>query len=681
MPVHAFHIRGMDCAEEIAILKRELGPLVGGDDHLSFELLNRKILVDAPPAVTSDALRESVARTGMRAVPWDQYLDLSRRGERESFLGAHSRVIFAATSGVCLAAGTLWHATTHGWADALGGHGEPHSFPSAVIALYAIAIVAGGWFVFPKAVYAARRMRPDMNLLMTVAVAGAIILGEWFEAGAVAFLFAVALLLESWSVSRARKAISSLMELAPETARVLCPHHGDIEEKPVKDVAVGATVVVRPGEKVPLDGTVMQGATTINEAPITGESIPVEKGRGDTVFAGTINNDGAIHFEVTKPANDTTLARIIHMVEEAQARRAPSEQWVEKFARYYTPAMMLIAIAIAVVPPLFTGEWTAWFYQALVILVIACPCALVISTPVSIVAGLTAAARSGVLIKGGAYLEAPARIRAIALDKTGTLTQGRPEVQRLVPLNGHTREELLARAAALEAHSEHPLAAAILRKARDEGIAYSPAENLQITRGKGAEGLFEGRSFWIGSHRFLHEKGQETAATHEQAVALEDEGHSVVALGNDAHVCGLISVADELRADSRELVAQLHEAGIRQVHMLTGDNEQTARAGRGDNGCRRVRVGVAAGGKGRSNRTAGARVRARRDGRRRCERRAGYGGIELGHRDGRGGDGRGHRDGRHCAYVGRLEQTAVVDPAFEADASDNTAEHCVCTGR
>jgi Cd2+/Zn2+-exporting ATPase len=413
---------------------------------------------------------------------------------------------------------------------------------------------------------------------MTIAVVGAMAIGQWFEAGTVAFLFSLSLLLESWSVGRARRAIRSLVNLAPPTARFVCPHDGDIIEKAVAEVPLGATVLVQPGERIPLDGVVTKGRTAVNQAPITGESVPVSKAEGAEVFAGTINEDGSIEFTATKHAADTTLARIIRMVEQAQSRRAPVEQWVEKFARYYTPAMILVALLVAVVPPLLGGEWGRWFYQALVILVIACPCALVISTPVSIVAALTAASRAGVLIKGGSFLEAAGRVKAFALDKTGTLTKGQPEVQEVVPLNGHSQDELLARAAALEAHSEHPLAAAVLRKARFEKVEPLVAQDFHVLKGRGAEAVIGGRPFWVGSHRLLHEMGVEESEMHAVAQRMEGAGHSVIVVGSDRHVCGLISVADSVRPEALDLVSELKSAGVSHVVMLTGDNQGTADA-------------------------------------------------------------------------------------------------------
>jgi Cd2+/Zn2+-exporting ATPase len=425
---------------------------------------------------------------------------------------------------------------------------------------------------------AVRRLRPDMNLLMTVAVIGALGIGEWLEAAMVVFLFSLALVLEHWSVDRARRAISALLELSPPTALVVPDEGGPPQEKPVEAVRVGRQVVVRPGDRIPLDGQVMTGESTVNQAPITGESAPVPKGPGDKVYAGTINQHGTLEFEVTRPNDDTTLARIIHLVQESRSRRSLAEQWIEKFARYYTPAMMALAIAIAVVPPLATGAaWTPWFYRALVLLVIGCPCALVISTPVTIVSALTSAARNGVLIKGGVYLEAAGRLDALAVDKTGTLTYGRPRVQRVIPLDDHTPEQLLRTAAAVEADSTHPLAEAIVREAARQDIVVGRAERFRNISGMGIEAVVDDEPFWVGSHRMMHDKGMETERAHDVALSIEDAGHTVVAVGTDDHVCGLMAVADGVRENAAAVVRALKEQGVRRVVMLTGDNEATAR--------------------------------------------------------------------------------------------------------
>ena len=417
-----------------------------------------------------------------------------------------------------------------------------------------------------------------MSLLMSVAVIGAIVLGEYFEASAIIFLFSFSLLQESWSVGRARRAISALIDLSPAMARYLSGSNNEILESPVELVPVGATVLVRPGEKIPLDGVVTKGGTAVDQSPITGESMPVEKSEGDDVFAGTINGNSAIEIRTTNSADDSTISRIIRMVDEAHSRKAPSEQWVEKFARYYTPIMLALAVCIALVPPLFAGgEWSSWFYRSLVLLVIACPCALVISTPVSIIAALTATARAGVLIKGGIYLEKPAHLGAIVFDKTGTLTYGSPSVQEIIPMDDHSEQDLLRCAAALEMHSTHPYAGAILGKAKAAGINIAPAEEFTLVQGKGAEGKVNGRKYWIGSHRFMHEKGSELPDFHKKAEELEAQGKSVIAMGTDDHVCGLISLADEVKDTSRSTIEAIKSLGIKRVVMLTGDNQETAR--------------------------------------------------------------------------------------------------------
>jgi len=562
-----FKIRGMDCAEEIATLKRELGPLVGGEELLAFDLLKARMTVQAAPAgITERQVIQAVERTGMRAEVWREGAE---EVETEGVWRRRGRTILSAVSGLALLAGF-----------AAQGLRPANAVPPAARAFYLIAILAGVWTVAPKAWFALRRLRPDMNLLMTIAVLGAVAIGEWFEGASVAFLFAVSLALESWSVGRARRAVAALMDLSPKMARLLRAG-GHEEEVPAGQVPVGAHFVVRPGERVPLDGRVANGTSDVNQAPITGESVPVPKAAGGEVFAGTINGDGALEVESTKPAEETTLAHIIRMVEEAQSRKAPSEQWVERFARIYTPVVMGLALAAFVVPPLVWHAWDLWqiwAYRALVLLVIACPCALVISTPVSIVAALTAAARRGVLIKGGLFVEAPARLRAVALDKTGTLTWGRPAVVEVVPLAGHDERELLERVGALEARSEHPLARAILAYAKDRGAAIRPAEDFQILQGKGARGRFDGREYWLGSHRYLEQRGQETAEIHRRLEAMSEAGRTAVVVGTADHVCGLIAVADEVRAESRAAVQALRDAGIRSIVMLTGDNRGTAEA-------------------------------------------------------------------------------------------------------
>lgn len=574
-----FKIHGMDCAEEVAVLKREVGPTVGGEDRLSFDILNGKMTVAAEPgAVTPEAVLQSVRKTGMEAEVWQ---DHARAAAEQRFWRRWGRTLLTTASGLLTGAGFFVHAVLAGGVGAaIGseGMGLTHHVPRPSQTLYALGVLAGIWAVLPKAWLAMRRFRPDMNLLMTVAVAGAASIGEWFEASTVAFLFALSLSLEAWSVGRARRAVEALLDLAAPTVRLHRADGGE-ESVPPNQVPVGSLFLVKPGERFPLDGRVTSGSSSVNQAPITGESVPDLKNPGDPVFAGTVNGEGALEVESTKPAGDTTLAHIIKMVGEAQSRRAPSEQWVERFARVYTPVILVLAIAISLVPPLLLGgAWPDWFYRALVLLVIACPCALVISTPVSIVAALAAAARHGVLVKGGLYIEAPARLRAIAFDKTGTLTEGRPRVVEVLPLNGHDEAELLERVASLEARSEHPIGRAILEYARERGAAVRPAADFQIVPGRGATGRFDGEPYWLGSHRYLEERGQETGEVHQKLEALSAARRTVVVVGNERHVCGFITLADTVRPTAKQTIQALREAGVSHLIMLTGDNRATAQA-------------------------------------------------------------------------------------------------------
>lgn len=573
-----FRIEGMDCAEEIALLRKAVGSKEGVTS-LDFNLLDARMeVIYNPDLITPEIISDAVEAAGLKAIPWEQ----RESSGNDGFWARHGRLVMAAASGFFALAGFLWHWSLHGnllHALHISEVAANHVLPGAPLVLYLLAIVAGAWYVAPRAFISARDLRPDMNLLMIIAVIGAVLIHEWLEAAMVAFLFAVALLLEQWSVGRARRAISALMDLTPPRARCRDPKTGEIVQMNVGGIEPGARVLVRPGERVPLDGQVVVGESSVNQAPITGESMPVRKRPGDDLFAGTINEDGLIEFDVTRSAENTVLARIIRMVSEAHGRRAKTEQWVEKFARWYTPIMMGVALAIFLIPPLVTGQpWMDWLYRALVILVIACPCALVISTPVSIVSGLASAARNGVLIKGGVYLEAAGQLQVIAMDKTGTLTHGRPEVQQVVALAGHTRSEVLERAAALEAHSEHPLARAVLREAIIEKVEIAEVKGFRIIKGEGAEGSINGRAYWIGSHRMMDSHGQETQESHDRAEELEDAGHSVIAVGNGEHVCGLISVADKIRDDAAQVVADMKKAGVQRVTMLTGDNEGTAAA-------------------------------------------------------------------------------------------------------
>jgi Zn2+/Cd2+-exporting ATPase len=455
--------------------------------------------------------------------------------------------------------------------------------PAAAIAAYLLAIVLSVPGPLRRAWASLEKRVLDINLLMVIAVAGAAALGDWLEAATVVWLFGLAQWLEVRSMERARHAIRSLMTIAPSIATIR--RDGADRQIPVEDVRIGDLVIVRPGERVPVDGVVLAGASAINQAPVTGESWPADKSAGDPVFAGTINGTGALEIEAKRAASESTLARIIHLVEHAQSRRAPVQTFVDRFARRYTPAVVILATMVAVVPPLaiggfsgWTSQFAVWGYRALALLVVACPCALVISTPVSIVSALTAAARAGVLIKGGAHLERLGTIRAVAFDKTGTLTRGEVIVTDVVGIGGTTSDGVLAVAAALEARSEHPIGRAIVDRARTAGLAVSPGAGFRALPGLGAEATVAAAPAIVGSHRLFEDRQLCTPALHACVADVERRGATPVLVGHDGAPLGVIGLADELRSESRQAVANLRGHGIDRVVLLTGDVKANARA-------------------------------------------------------------------------------------------------------
>ena len=564
-----FKIEGMDCHEEVAILERRLTKLTGLE-ALDADVVGQRLKIKYDAAKLSTAsIAEAVAQTGMRA--W-----LEHEAPRP-VAGSRWRERLVYLSGGALAIGLIVQ-----FAGATG--------PVAWIPHLA-AIVLGGIYTARKAWTSLASRHLDINVLMMVAVAGAITLGEWSEGASVVFLFALAQVLESRAMERARGAIRSLMDLAPAEALVV--RDRTPVRLPVDDVRVGDRVIVRPGEKVPLDGRVAAGQSHVNQAPVTGESLPVEKTAGADVFAGTINGRGALEIEVTRLRRDSTLARIIHLVEQAQSQRAPSQTFVDRFARVYTPTVLVLAALIALGPPLaFGASWPEWIYRSLVLLVISCPCALVISTPVSIVSALAAAARKGVLIKGGARLERLAAVRCVAFDKTGTLTSGRLQVTDLVPLDGAAPREILALAASLEAHSEHPIGEAVVRRALLDDVRLTPVDSFEALPGLGAQGTVGQDAVLVGSRRLFRERQMWPAEAEAAFERLSSLGRSVVAVSANGAAIGMIGVADETRGAAPEAIQMLREHGVGHVVLLTGDHEAPARAAAAALGIDEVRAGL-----------------------------------------------------------------------------------------
>ncbi|RKE25527.1 Cd2+/Zn2+-exporting ATPase [Paraburkholderia sp. BL23I1N1] len=446
-------------------------------------------------------------------------------------------------------------------------------------ALAILAIASCGLTTYRKGWLAIRNGNLNINALMSIAVTGALALQQWPEAAMVMVLFTIAELIEAKSLDRARNAIQGLMQLTPEQA---CVQQTDGSWRPtdLKSITLGAVVRVKPGERIALDGEIVAGRSSVDQAPITGESLPVDKTVGDAVFAGTINQAGSFDYRVTAAASNTTLARIIHAVEEAQGTKAPTQRFVDQFARVYTPIVFAAALAVAVLPRLlFGGQWHEWVYKALVMLVIACPCALVISTPVTIVSGLAAAARKGILIKGGAYLEQGRKLSRLALDKTGTITHGKP-VQTEFEMLGDVDVDVVrcrTLAASLAGRSDHPVSMAIAAAAKSDSIASTTVDTFEALAGRGVRGEIDGLPYWLGNHRLVEELGRCSASLEARLDALEGQGKTVVVLVDAERVLALFAVADTVKETSRAAIADLQRLGVRAV-MLTGDNPHTAAA-------------------------------------------------------------------------------------------------------
>ena len=563
----AFRIAAMDCAAEESDIRRALEPLPG-IRSLRFHLGARTLVIDASEADMPGAL-DAIRRAGYVPEPQAPAAGASN-GDQAHAGHTHGAMAggiprLAAALGLAIAAEGLAFAAP-----------ETRPWQIAGMALAAVAIWLAGTETYQKGLRALRQLRLNINALMSVAVTGAFLLGEWPEAAMVMALYAIAEAIEARAVDGARNAIQGLLALAPETAEVR-QADGSWAGQPAADVALSATVRVKPGERIALDGRVSSGQSAVDQSAITGESIPVDKVAGNPVFAGTVNLSGGLEYEVTAAASDSTLARIIHAVEEAQGSRAPTQRFVDRFAAIYTPAVFVLALAVALLPPLFFG-WTfsAALYKALVLLVIACPCALVIATPVSVVSGLTALARRGILVKGGVYLEEARRLKAVALDKTGTLTAGAPKLVewQSAPGSGLARDALERVAASLAARSDHPVSRAIA-----QGLSAPPqdaeaVEAFAALPGQGVQGRLRGQLFALGNQRLLTAAEDATLAGHRSAY--ESAGHSVSLLVADGVALAIFAVADTIRASSRAAVAELKALGVTPV-MLTGDHFATAR--------------------------------------------------------------------------------------------------------
>ncbi len=449
-----------------------------------------------------------------------------------------------------------------------------HEANPTAISFFALSIVIGGYEMFWSGLKNLSRFYFDMKTLMTIAIIGAVIIGEWREGAVVVFLFAVSEALEAYSMTKARQSIRELMNIAPTRATIR--RNGEVVELGTEEIIIGDTLLIRPGQKIAMDGEVLSGHSSVNQAPITGESMPVGKSKGDEVFAGTLNEEGALEVRVTKRVEDSTIAKIIHLVEEAQAEKAPSQKFVDQFAQFYTPIIIIIALFVAVIPPIFVGDWYGWIYQGLAVLVVGCPCALVVSTPVAIVTAIGNAAKQGVLIKGGIHLEEMGRIQAIAFDKTGTLTNGYPVVTDIKITNQLPLYDVISKVASVESYSGHPLARAIVHHASSLNIALASVENFQSVTGKGAKASVDGIEVTVGSLKWAEEILMMSDDVKSNVEMLSKQGKSVMIILFDGNYMGYIAVADAIRETSPAILTKLRELGLKHIVMLTGDHPTTA---------------------------------------------------------------------------------------------------------
>jgi Cd2+/Zn2+-exporting ATPase len=548
-----YRIEGMDCSACALTIEKHLkaNPAVK-EVNVNFSTGKMQIVHEG---LSQEEIIREVSKAGYKASP------ASNRRTTQETPADKTGTALTVASGMLLALGFL---------------GSIANVPTPLITtLYALSILIGGYRPARSAFYAIKSGSLDMNVLMTAAALGAAVIGEWLEGATVVWLFALGNTLQSKSIEKTRASIRSLMDLAPPEAWV---KNGDtLVRKSVEDISIGEIIVVKPGEKIPLDGEIVQGSSSINQAPITGESIPVDKQPGDTVYAGTVNESGSLEIKVTKLVEDTTIARIIHLVKEAQEKKAPTQAFVDTFAAIYTPVVFALALLVMIFPPLFGfGTWSDWFYKALELLVVACPCALVISTPVAIVSAIGNAARNGVLIKGGSFLETAGKIDVIAFDKTGTLTEGKPKVSRVIALET-TETEMLSIARTIEEHSKHPIAVAIIKFAVEKNIPAKKGESFRAIVGKGAEAVIEGEQYFLGSPKLFEEMGVSLTHLGNQIKTLQDEGNTLVLVGTTTNILGIIAVSDTIREVTVSALQKLKAVGIEEVVMLTGDNEGTAK--------------------------------------------------------------------------------------------------------
>ena len=550
---HKLIVEGMDCQDEVQIIEKKLISLVGIKDFQIYLATQGVKVVCDPSLISIQQIIKSIAETGMKSF-------VVKEARPKIAWWKEKRIIALSACGLfTLAAFVL---------EKLGCKGI------ITLIFHSMAIIVGGYYPAKMALNALKTLTLNIRTLMVTGAIGAVTLGLWEEAATLVFIYLLGDILEIYTVSKSRGALRMLMELAPKEA--LVRRNGKETVLPVEEVEISNVIIIRPGEKIPLDGKVLKGYSSVDQSPITGESIPVEKKEGDEVFAGTFNQRGVLEVMVTKLSKDTTLAKIIHSVEEAQARKSSYQRFGEKFGKYYTPAMFALAFVVATIPPLFWGGFSYWFYRGLVVLVVSCSCGIALSVPVAVVAAIGNAARHGVLVKGGVYLEIAEKLKVIAFDKTGTITIGKPSVTDIIPLNNQTEETLLQLAASIENYSEHPLGETIVSKAKERGLNLRTVDSFESLTGMGAKVKIGACEYFIGNKRLFSEYSIPIDKIQVQISELEKQGKTVVLLGSEKGILGIIAVADKVRAEAKNVIQRLKRAGIERVIMLTGDNEETA---------------------------------------------------------------------------------------------------------
>ncbi len=546
--MNEYKLQGLSCANCAQQLEEEIRKLDHGKDS--------KILFNSSKLIVSEQVplhqvEKILASDGATLVPphvTDEQTLKHQNGRKLLYLLGVSGFLFAIALGI-----------------------ERVAVPPLVpVAIYIVAAALSGYKTFFKGIKNLSTFTFNIDTLMTIALIGAFGIGEWKEGTLVAILFGINEYLEGLGMEKARKSMETLLEVAPKKATLILGE----EEKMISidQLKVNDIVLVKSGEKIPSDGIVIEGSSSVNEAAITGESMPVNKVSGESVFGGSINNEGVLKVKITKPYEDSSLAKILHLVEEAQETKTPTEQFINQFAKYYTPLIMLISAIVIVVPPLFGGDWGRWFYQGLAVLIVGCPCALILSSPIAIISGIARNARNGILVKGGVFLEQLGKIKTIAFDKTGTLTKGEPHVEKMVT---YDKERCLTVAGSIEKSSSHPLAKAIMKKVEQFALSLVEPTKVRAVAGQGVEAVISGKTYKVGNEASITSHAL-TKQVQEDINKLKDDGYTLVAVSSDDEVLGLFGIADEIRPESKQVIDQLKRAGITKTVMLTGDHEKTA---------------------------------------------------------------------------------------------------------